>query len=171
MEPWSLMMNTTNVARAVLLLSAAFAVVHCAVSFERLPVRMMSHFDGAGRPNGFMPRADFLLEYALVSGGAVLLLLLVPMIPLQLVNVPNRDYWLAPEHRGELRAKLVQFSTVFAAGLHVFLVWLLEQTIEANLQQRPLDGRGFYLALAIGGAAVVYQLAWLVRAFRLPQRR
>ena len=64
-----------------------------------------SHFDSAGQANAWMPRSTYwLLSIAvgmglpafIIGGGYVL-----RFLPVSLLNIPHRDYWLAPERREE----------------------------------------------------------------------
>src|SRR6266568_3055820 len=74
-------------------------------SAEHLPERVATHFDGAGHPNGWMSRS------ALLKGGAAFglafpllvvgICALVRFLPAAAINLPRKEYWLAPERRGE----------------------------------------------------------------------
>ena len=168
------MKRATAVPLAVIAALIAFAVWRCAQVWDGLPLRLASHFDAGGRPDGFMPRDAFFWVYGGLGGGTALLLLLAPVLtralPARLINVPNGDYWLVPERRGEVQAKLAAFMCWSAAACIGLLVAVLELVLRANLEQRPLAPLPMWLLIGGYLLAAPLSLVWLVRAFRVPDR-
>lgn len=121
----------------VLAVAAGFILV----SGQSLPPIVASHFAADGRANGFMPRNAYLgLMFFIAVGVPLLLALLhrlVGFVPPRLVNLPNREYWLAPERITEtftfLRNHGIYFSVLLAAFL-CFIHWLV---VGANKLQPP----------------------------------
>ncbi|HEY4370687.1 MAG TPA: hypothetical protein VGN52_02010 [Burkholderiales bacterium] len=71
-----------------------------------LPDRIAVHFAADGSPNGFSTREEyrhFLLVFGLgVPLAAALCVAVLPnLLPAALINLPNKDYWLAPERRAQ----------------------------------------------------------------------
>ncbi len=70
---------------------------------QQLPERVATHFGLHGEPNGWMQKPSAVM----VMGGfglglpllTVVLSFLVRFVPADLVNLPHREYWLAPERR------------------------------------------------------------------------
>src|SRR6516225_6714532 len=121
--------------------------------YPQLPVRMASHFDPYGRPNGSLPKETFFLvmAFAIVMTGAIgfLLPLAVAAAPAELINLPRKDYWLGPERREEtfrfLRARLEWF----ACGVLFVLLYAASQAINANLPDHvPFGAQGMLYILA-----------------------
>jgi uncharacterized membrane protein len=161
--------------RAPLLLVAAFvalAVARSAAAFDRLPLRMASHFDAAGRANGFMARDQFFVIYALASLGTLAVLLAIPLIgravPIGLLNIPHREYWLVPERIGLVHQKLAAFGAWFAVWLSALLYALLEGVLQANLEHHALDTRVLPVVLSSVAVLSVGSIVWLSRTFRVP---
>jgi RNA polymerase sigma factor (sigma-70 family) len=125
-----------------------------------------SHFDFAGRPDGWMTRPAFLLWSSLVEIGFPLFFVMVgfgirflPVNQFTFKNIPNREYWLAPQRRDEM------FDCVFhnflciacLAACHMLAIGLL--AVYANHQTPPHFPT--WAAFVIGGcfiAAVVRRL-------------
>ncbi len=140
---------------------------------DRLPARVMSHFDAAGRPNGWMTRDAFLawqagtlLFLAALFEGIVLL---QSRLPKELVNLPHRDYWLAPERRAATDAWVSGLVLTIGCLLMAFFMALFHQIYRANLAggPQPLTGVGPLTALmGLASAAVI--LVTLRRFARKP---
>jgi RNA polymerase sigma factor (sigma-70 family) len=100
-----------------------------------------SHFDSAGQANAWMPRSTYwLLSIAvgiglpafIIGGGYVL-----RFLPVSLLNIPHRDYWLAPERRGETYDYLFHYFLRLACLEAVFLVGFQLLFVHANRQTPP----------------------------------
>lgn len=135
-----------------------------------LPARVATHFDGSGTPNGWMPRsalgtADFLFT-TIIVGVTLGAALLVRLIPVSLINVPNRDYWFAPERRRDSHDRLTSHLLWLPGLLVAFLTGINHVVVLANLRRGDvhLGGPPFVLLLAAFAAAMI---AWVVRMFRL----
>jgi hypothetical protein len=131
-----------------------------------LPPVVASHFDGSGAANGFMTREYYtLLMLALVVGMPLLLVYLPAFAfsgPEAKINVPNRDYWLAPERRQAtvcfLRRHIARFGTLLLLLL-CYVHWLV---VQANAQVPPrlsspwfMGGLIVFVVLSIIWAAVL----------------
>ena len=85
-------------ARVILILCFLAACVEVAVRYGTLPPWMASQFGAGGEPKGWMAKPNF---FALFLGMQLLLVVLFVVLPRWLgrlpVNLPHRDYWLAPE--------------------------------------------------------------------------
>jgi serine/threonine-protein kinase len=160
-------------SRAILLLLAAAGVLQVVHYYPLLPERMASHFDGSGRPNGFQSRDGFvalsvsmLVTTIVIFGG---LGALFQRIPSKWFNLPNRDYWLSPERRGETIDFLcTQMEWFGAASLALYLV-VIQMVLETNLSAEPsLDSLSMFFVL---GVFLLFTGIWLTRfilRFRKP---
>ena len=84
-------------AKTVLIFLLAIAVIQSIYFYPRLPDTVVSHFDSRGMPNGWMSKQMFIAIYMETMALMILIFYLVPRFPDQLRNIPNRDYWTAPE--------------------------------------------------------------------------
>jgi uncharacterized membrane protein len=156
---------------ALLWAGLAFRVI---TVWDRLPARMASHFAASGRPDGWMSRSGFWTFTALVEGGVILVLLLIPIalrrVPDSLINLPNRDHWLAEGRRDQAITRLAVWMSWFAVAMSGLLVAVNELVIRANLARAPLAERWFWVALVSFLGFVAAWVVGLYRAFRLPPR-
>jgi len=140
-------------------------------SYGDLPAKVASHFDIYGRPNGWMSR-EMCVGFTLGLGILLPAFVIGMMggagkIPVSFINLPHRDYWLAPERRKAAVAILLRYSLWFAS-LNVLFVtgihWLIVQA-NASATERHLSGVG--LAIVLGGflAGTAIWLRLLLRHF------
>ncbi len=158
-----------------------YACVAAAAAFvwltgRALPAVVASHFAASGAANGFMPRDLYLpLMLALVIVTPVLLVLLPQRMfdnPALRINVPYRDYWLAPERRPATIAFLRRQSRRFGALLTVFLCYAHWLVVRANALHPPeLSSVWFNAGLAIFLLATLAWVIAMLKRFRdLPAR-
>jgi hypothetical protein len=93
-----------------LLLADVIAVFHAHRLSSVLPARVASHFDAFGNPNGWMTReelGEFYVGFVLILS---LLLFaasrLVQRLSSDLISLPFKSYWFAPEREAFGRARL-----------------------------------------------------------------
>lgn len=133
-----------------------------------LPPVVASHFGPGGTANGFMGKGVYVaLMIALVvtvPGLIASTALLVRMLPPQMINLPHKSHWLAPERRAATLDALASLSVRFAGALAAFLCFVHWLVVRANAVQPPRLAEGcFVIGLAGFGAAM---LAWLFLLYR-----
>lgn len=140
---------------------------------RRLPERVASHFDGAGRPDGWMPRGTYLaLEVALLAFLLAIFLglpRLLHRVPPSLINLPNRDHWLAPERRSETLRALARSMAGLGAGTVAFLLFVFELSHRANLAPGGRLSSAIWAGLGLFLALTVVWLVALHRRFHVPR--
>jgi hypothetical protein len=141
-------------------------------SVGQLPESVATHFGASGRADGWMTRPGYRTFVCWFGVGLPLFLLAMGYvcrwIP-WLLNIPNRQYWLAPERRHETfsfvlvaEVWLACLMVLFLAGIHYF-------TIQANTftpPHLPMDQVWVLLGCFLAGTAV--WLIVLLRHFRRP---
>jgi hypothetical protein len=139
-----------------------------------LPARVAAHFDAGGGANGFLPHDAYLTGALGFAVALPLLLVLVTRAalarPAAQLNLPRRDYWLAPSHRADTVAFLNSWIARFGAQLAIlacFVHWLI---VRANRVEPPhLASSPFYAALIAFGIAIVVWLNAFFNRFRSPE--
>ncbi len=163
-------------AAVVFLVILIAAFVHLAHYYPQLPETVPTNFGAGGEPNGWSSRSTYI---ALQIGLYVFLGLLFPgiglllcRVPISAINLPNRDYWLAPERRGaSLRVMNEQMLWLGAATI-AFIAVTNHLAIQVALEQRETLGNLFWILLLVYLAGTAAWAAWLILSFRLsPQDR
>ena len=156
------------------LLLLTLAAVFVFVSADSLPPMVASHFVAGGTANGFLPRSDYLALMIGVTVGLPFLMVslsfIVRLVPPRLINLPNREYWLAPERSAETLAYLERQGSCFGvllAGFLCFVHWLV---VNANRQHPPQfpESQFFTGSLLFFVALVVWLGVFFVHFRRRP---
>jgi len=137
-----------------------------------LPPIVASHFGAAGEANGSMTRGAYLAFMLVVTVGLPALVVFALDATLRagtrFINLPNRDYWLAPERREDTIAFLLGQNVRFGTLLVVFLAYTHALVVAANGRQPPQLSSGAMLAgLVMFLLLTLLGLVRLVRRFRL----
>jgi uncharacterized membrane protein len=150
------------------------AAAHLVYYYPQLPERVATHFGAGGRADAWSDRQGFLLTYGLAVGGlAVLFLglaLLLPRFPSGWTNIPNRDYWFAPERKAATVRCVSRELLMMGAATLLFLVAMFHLGMQASMAGHDRMGGGHWVALL---GFLLYASAWAVRLmlrFRLPRR-
>lgn len=155
----------------VLLILAAVAASQFARHYPELPQTIAVHFAVDGRANGWSHKDAFVLTYGAVEAAIVLaalgLAFLGHRIPANFLNIPNRDYWLAPERRREtLRYAWTRVIWLEAATL-AFLIAIAEIIFRANRAAgSPTLTSNFFVVLVAFVVAIIWQSVSMMLRFR-----
>jgi uncharacterized membrane protein len=155
---------------------ATLLLIACAAAFvgftsRSLPARVAAHFDTAGHATGYLPREPYVALILLITVVAPLLVVIIPnrafSHPDARINLPNRDYWLAPERREATVRFLARQTSLFAWLVVVFLCYTQWLVVQANALTPPaLDSRAFLTGLVVFLACTLFWIVRLVRRFR-----
>jgi len=129
-------------------------------SSGQLPSQVATHFRSNGHPNGWMSRSSHMVLMGVL--GLVLPLLIVAVMNAarlfpSALNIPRKQFWLAPERRQETFRYLSRQALWFACVMVAFILGLQVTLVQANAQtpaqlSMPLHftlAGGFLAALAI----------------------
>jgi uncharacterized membrane protein len=136
--------------------------------YPQMPLRMASHFAADGRPNGWMPREPFFLIMFLVTASSAMVAFFAPrQIAAKSndrINLPNRDYWLAPERREETMRYIAAMMGWFGCGLLFVLISGTFLAMQANLAAGGRFHSEAMLVVLVGFLFLL--LFWLIRFVR-----
>jgi len=161
-----LAMNTTR--RLYLPLLLALIAGQMLYFYHKLPPLMASHFVAGGVANGFMSRDAFLIFHLGLVGLMLVIFFGVPVlirfIPVSMINLPHRDYWLAPVRAAESLRYFEDRFNRFGLAVLAFLTGVQQLVYQANLSPDPrLPTLPFFAML---GAFFIALILFLVGTFR-----
>ncbi len=92
-----------SLARAILYLLIGVFLAQIVYYYPNLPETVASHFNGLGKPDGWMTKQNFVIFESVLLLIIIFEFTLLPFViekmPNSLINLPNKDYWLATERR------------------------------------------------------------------------
>jgi uncharacterized membrane protein len=113
------------------------AIGELAYRYPQLPERVASHFNAGGQADGWTTKEQFAGMWVAVTAMLAFMLgmtlVIVSVAPASSFNLPNRDYWLAPERVAATRRMVVERILWFMAGLMLFISHLSHEAIRFNL--------------------------------------
>ena len=156
--------------------SLAMAGVYAAVTlwFARdLPAHLATHFNAAGRPNGWQSRQEFInFSFAIGLGVQVFVAALcyaTRYLPARFVNLPHKEYWQRPENFPMACHLTFRFSLWLGCMLLLWMGLINYQIVQANKLMPPrLDTTSLMTAL---GTCLIMMIVWFIcmwREFRVP---
>lgn len=155
----------SRLPKLIFVLLALYTAIHFSSLYSQLPGVVASHFNGRGAPNGWQPKQAFFVVLVVVSLVVALVGFAIPKIisvlPSQLINLPNKSYWLAPERAAETMEFLQTTFAWFACALFLFNILVFDYAIQINLnpQHPPSSARFWYVLVGF----LVFVIAWTIR--------
>jgi len=153
---------------------AVFAAACFYSVYDTLPQVVASHFDAYGNANGWASKQAFLVFFILVSVIPAALVFVVPAIikalPVDLINLPNKRYWLSPQRSDKTLDFLTSSFAWFGCAVYGLMLFVLDYAVRTNLHpdHRP-DPDSIWIALIVfAGFAAVWSIALAFRFARTP---
>jgi len=155
--------SDNSIAAFVALLVAALVFVY--YTGGSMPKVVASHFSGTGVATGFLPRATYVRIMLAIVLLPPILLVYLPRRTLRSatarINLPNRDYWLAPERRAQTVEILLRQFARFAEMLLAFLCYTHYLVVRANELKPPRLSSGWFLAGLV--IFLGFTVMWVIR--------
>jgi hypothetical protein len=135
---------------------------------------MASHFDARGVPNGWSTKEAFFQIFAgMTVLGAVLVFgmpKLIGVLPRQLINLPNKEYWLAPEQRADSLEFLGGWFAWFGFAVYALIAIAFDYAVQNNLQAPPGPNpmRLWFMLALFAVFTIVWTIRLLARFGRVP---
>jgi uncharacterized membrane protein len=158
----------SRLSRLLFVLLAIYAAVHFSYYYPQLPGVIASHFDARGTANGWQTKSVFFGVFVGMSVLSIVigfgLAAIIGAVPMQLINLPNKQYWLAPERRTDTLEYLKAYFGWFSCSLYVVMIVAFDYAVQSNLHgdSPPSVSRLWFTLAAFMG----FMLVWLIRLFR-----
>lgn len=139
-----------------------FAAVHFSLLYPELPDVVASHFNAQGAPNGWQTKSGFFVALAFVTLTMAIIGFGIPLIigrlPIQLINLPNKRYWLAPERRVQTTNFLEAYFGWFACAIYVVVLVAFNYAAQSNLDPANPPSIAWFLAALI--VVFIFAIFW-----------
>jgi uncharacterized membrane protein len=153
---------------------AAYGTIHFAYLYPQLPAVVASHFDARGAANGWQSKQAFFVVFAAVTAVGAFLIFAVPavmaIVPRQYVNLPNKDYWLAPERLAAAHQFLSAWFAWYGCAVYGVIFAAFDYAVKWNLgvTERPDPAHLWYALAAFGAFTLAWGVRLLIRFARVP---
>jgi uncharacterized membrane protein len=106
-------------------------------NYPQLPEKVASHFGPSGRPDAWSTKTAFMIFYFVMLGVQAILFLGIGFgmskIPISLINLPNKEYWLSEERKQETVDFMFSYFLWFGSATFIFLLDIYYQCFQVNL--------------------------------------
>jgi uncharacterized membrane protein len=161
-------MSGTRLPRILFFAVVLGAITQCVHDFTLLPDRLASHFNASGMPNGWMTKTQFLVIYGVALLPALAIEFWVSHRiankPDASLNLPNKEYWLAPERRAGTFAYFETFFAWYGCIFLLVVVFAMGLAMRANFDAPPRLPTGPIFSDIAG--FVLFNVAAVIAMFR-----
>lgn len=148
-------------------------VFHALHYLPLLPERSATHFGISGEPDRWGERSELVIVYLGTVALMAALFLAIPLafgrLPGSVINLPNRDYWLAPERREETLEWLSTSMILLGCIVLLLMMDIFHQTFMVNLGEAPVLAHPLFSMCAFFGVVVIWCAVLLARFRRVWQ--
>ena len=78
---------------------------------------------------------------------------MIEALPVAVINLPHKEFWLSPERRDETLSYLRMWTLWFGCALLAFLLFVMELVFRANLQTPPRLNMAAFMPALFGFVA------------------
>lgn len=161
-------MNDPRIPRIVYGFLLAMGVLDCVRRYPLLPARMASHFGPHGEVTNGQSKEQFFMTMVVVVGFSFVAGFVVPqligVLPANMVNLPQKEYWLAAERREETMRYLRMKMAWFACAVLLLLLFVASEAINANMPGHGRFDIGATFAVLFG--FVAFMGIWTILLLR-----
>jgi uncharacterized membrane protein len=144
--------SSVRLPGSIFVFLVVYSLLQARLQHSKLPEVIATHFRAGGLANGWQTQSHAFTTGLTVIALAALIGFGVPqlvgVIPVSLTNLPNKEYWLAPERRENTLAYLKTSFAWFGCALLTFLLFVNELVFRANLvKPQHLNTTAFVTAI------------------------
>jgi len=167
-------MSDPRIPKLVFVLLLALGLLHWAHVYPLLPDVMASHFSANGTPNGFQSKPAFFALTFVILGTSAFVAFVTPRIlankPPERINLPNKTYWLSPEHRQETIRFFRAQMAWFGCAILFVLLYGTALAINANLSlTRTFDSTAMlYVMLGFALFSILWCVFFIRHFYKIP---
>jgi uncharacterized membrane protein len=156
----------------VFILLLMLCIAHAVYYYPLLPDRVASHFGASGQPDAWSGKASFVKLYLIMVAFIAVLFpgigLILRKIPAYLINLPNKDYWLAPERSEETIAVLSRQLLWFGSATLLLLLDIIHQSFRVHLGKAQALEHPWISIVAYVVFTAFWSIALIVKFSRKP---
>jgi len=160
-------------SRIFFIIVVLFAAAESIRLWNLSPATLAAHFNVQGAPDRFVSKGEFFyyeVQTVLIAVSlAIAMQILLEFTPMEMLNVPNREVWIAPEQRRNTKRKIGTFFDAIFSCILILIHVIFELAVSANLQD-PIHFSAALIIPLIAGFFIftIGMLFWLISSFHNP---
>jgi uncharacterized membrane protein len=138
--------------------------------YPRLPDQIATHYGVAGEPDDFTSKKTALILnftlFCLLNGMFFGMAWLTKKVPENLLNIPNKDFWLKPENKPRAMELIFGFGLKIGIVTDLFLLILFQHIYAINIDSAKFNSGRFWIGLFIYFVAIGLMIWQLYQIFQ-----
>lgn len=160
-----------RISRIIICFLIGVFLAQCVYYYSALPEKMASHFNAFGEADAWTSKQNFFIFEVvilfLILAQFTLIPYLIKISPISLINLPNKNYWLAKERRDETFSAIGEYFDWFSILLLTLFIAINQTVFRANLLKENLSPLAMWLILGAFFAFVIFWLVKFLRRFKI----
>lgn len=127
---------------------------------DQLPDLVASHFKGSGEADGWTSKSSLIITYYAVVSFIISIFIisvaLINKIPDNMINLPNKSYWLEKSRREESIESIRNYLSWIGIVSILFLVFVFSEIYSANVKRTYNIGDSVWIYLIILLISIIF---------------
>lgn len=154
-------------SKKVLLVTCLLGMLLSIICYFYSPEKVAIHFNAKGIADSWASKNINLIlwiaVYSIMTGFFLSIPLILKKTPIKFINMPNKQYWLAPERIDHTVTIVSNMLYRIGAALNIFFIVLGFIGFRANLfEEVRLDNTVVYILLGIFS---IFTIGWLIKFY------
>lgn len=145
-----------------------FSVTFVIYTSYHLPETVATHFNSDNEPDGWMTRNRYILLILILLVGAPTVISVgigaLAQKYSHLINIPNRNYWLAPQRLDQSLDFVTSHAYRLGRLLIVLMTGLHYLVLVANRTEPPSLPQSWFIAISLG--FILALILWVIALYR-----
>ena len=164
-----MMSGQRKTAQYILFGTVIAAVIQIMYYYPYLPERMAIHFNVSGQADNFSSKFSASIFQIGLTLFIVVLFKIIGILLTKasdgLINLPNKEYWLAPERRAATIDYMENMVYRMGGITNIFLLLVFQLVINTNLEGDYSLGVTFWIVLAVYMFGIIVSVVKIITRF------
>lgn len=154
------LMNINRLSILLLIVSSIISLTMPLLFINQLPDLVASHFNGSGEADGWTSKSSLMITYysvvSIMISIFVIIVVLINKIPDNMINLPNKSYWLEKSRREESIESIRNYLSWIGIVSILFMVFVFSEIYSANIKRTYNIGDSVWIYLVILLISIIF---------------